>query len=168
MRITKVLLGITTATILFTGCINSNPPKPLSLPEGYILAPMPDSTENSKTIAGIDSNNNGVRDDVEIWIHTEYQDKDTRQVMMQHARSEQNILLNVNSKKDVHSAWDIMDKSQDCERELFGWKTKHYRTISSKTLNTKIRVNKNKQADRLFGGEVYGDAKYDGSPCENY
>jgi hypothetical protein len=39
---------------------------------GYKLPPCPDPIENSKTLLGIDSNNNGVRDDVEIWIYNTY------------------------------------------------------------------------------------------------
>jgi hypothetical protein len=34
----------------------------------YILPPMPDETANAATIAGIDVNSNGIRDDVEIHI----------------------------------------------------------------------------------------------------
>jgi hypothetical protein len=39
---------------------------------GYKLPPCPDPIENDKTLLGIDSNNNGVRDDVEIWIYNTY------------------------------------------------------------------------------------------------
>ena len=36
--------------------------------DGYILPPKPDSKINDSTLLGVDSNNNGVRDDVEIKI----------------------------------------------------------------------------------------------------
>jgi hypothetical protein len=39
---------------------------------GYQLPPCPDPIENDKTLLGIDSNKNGVRDDVEIWIYHTY------------------------------------------------------------------------------------------------
>ena len=42
---------------------------------GYILPPEPDPAINNSTLLGIDSNNNGVRDDVEIWILKKYKDK---------------------------------------------------------------------------------------------
>jgi len=35
---------------------------------GYTLPPEPDPVVNDSTILGIDSNDNGVRDDVEIWL----------------------------------------------------------------------------------------------------
>ena len=39
---------------------------------GYRLPPMPDEKLNNATLLGIDSNNNGVRDDVERWIYETY------------------------------------------------------------------------------------------------
>ncbi|MBL0721754.1 MAG: hypothetical protein JJV88_04160, partial [Sulfurovum sp.] len=42
---------------------------------GHTLPPEPDKALNDSTLLGIDSNNNGVRDDVERWIYHTYQDK---------------------------------------------------------------------------------------------
>ena len=42
---------------------------------GHILPPKPDPKINNSTLLGIDSNNNGVRDDVERWIYKTYKDK---------------------------------------------------------------------------------------------
>ncbi|MDR1284894.1 MAG: hypothetical protein LBJ88_01690 [Campylobacteraceae bacterium] len=39
---------------------------------GYQLPPCPDLKENDKTLLGIDTNDNGVRDDVEVWIYHHY------------------------------------------------------------------------------------------------
>jgi len=39
---------------------------------GHRLPPEPDPTINNATLLGIDSNNNGVRDDVERWIYEKY------------------------------------------------------------------------------------------------
>lgn len=39
---------------------------------GHLLPAMPDYYKNNETLLGIDSNNNGVRDDVEWWIYTHY------------------------------------------------------------------------------------------------
>ena len=38
----------------------------------YELPPEPDPKINNATLLGIDSNNNGVRDDVERWIYKTY------------------------------------------------------------------------------------------------
>jgi len=40
--------------------------------DGYTLPPEPDEALNNATLLGIDSNNNGVRDDVERWIYETY------------------------------------------------------------------------------------------------
>jgi len=42
---------------------------------GHRLPPEPDETLNNSTLLGIDSNGNGVRDDVERWIYEEYKTK---------------------------------------------------------------------------------------------
>jgi len=39
---------------------------------GHVLPPEPDPKINNSTLLGIDSNNNGVRDDVERWIYATY------------------------------------------------------------------------------------------------
>jgi hypothetical protein len=40
--------------------------------DGHMLPPEPDPTINNSTLLGIDSNHNGVRDDVERWIYETY------------------------------------------------------------------------------------------------
>ena len=40
--------------------------------DGYNLPPEPDEAINNSTLLGIDSNDNGVRDDVERWIYITY------------------------------------------------------------------------------------------------
>jgi len=42
---------------------------------GHVLPPEPDPKINNATLLGIDSNDNGVRDDVERWIFKTYKDK---------------------------------------------------------------------------------------------
>jgi len=61
---------------------------------GYTLPPEPDPKVNNSTLLGIDSNNNGVRDDVERWIYKKYKDKHPIYIaiMMQAARASKKIL----------------------------------------------------------------------------
>jgi len=40
--------------------------------DGHVLPPEPDPAVNDATLLGVDSNNNGVRDDVERWIYETY------------------------------------------------------------------------------------------------
>jgi hypothetical protein len=54
------------------------------------LPPAPDLIENDKTLAGIDVNNNGIRDDVEIDIYKAHKDSArTTAAMLQYAKAVQ-------------------------------------------------------------------------------
>lgn len=57
----------------------------------------PDLKENNNTIIGIDSNKNGIRDDVEIWINRTANNFNERQAMRQYARNEYEYFLEVNN-----------------------------------------------------------------------
>ena len=59
---------------------------------GHRLPPEPDPTINNSTLLGIDSNNNGVRDDVERWIYTYYSKPIEHAVMMQNAKAYQIVI----------------------------------------------------------------------------
>ena len=59
---------------------------------GHTLPPMPDKTLNDSTLLGIDSNNNGVRDDVEIWIYETYTEPVEIGLFMQSARAYQKVI----------------------------------------------------------------------------
>ena len=61
---------------------------------GYILPPEPDETLNNSTLLGIDSNNNGVRDDVERKIVITYKEPIKIELMMAMAEVGQEILNN--------------------------------------------------------------------------
>jgi len=59
---------------------------------GHTLPPEPDKILNDSTLLGIDSNNNGVRDDVERWIYTYYSKPIEHAVFMQSARAYQIVI----------------------------------------------------------------------------
>ena len=48
--------------------------KPVEVINGYTLPPEPDPKINNSTLLGVDSNKNGIRDDVERWIIKKYKD----------------------------------------------------------------------------------------------
>lgn len=50
---------------------------------------MPNSTENNKTMLGVDSDNNGIRDDIDIWINRTGKSYNERMALRQWARAEQ-------------------------------------------------------------------------------
>ncbi len=62
-------------TLFFSACRNDDEPSIENVPEvinGHKLPPELDETLNNSTLLGIDSNNNGVRDDVERYVIKRY------------------------------------------------------------------------------------------------
>ena len=78
---------------------------PGTIINGYTLPPEPDHEENDKTVAGIDVNGNGIRDDVERYIiikesspKAQYPQTWTA-VMLQYARGYQELLVEKRAQK---------------------------------------------------------------------
>ena len=64
--------------------------------EGSVLPPMPNEEENNATVAGIDKNNNGIRDDIELAIFKLHPDSaKVRAAELQYAMAEQMFLTDV-------------------------------------------------------------------------
>jgi len=80
--------------------------------DGYTLPPEPDPKINNATLLGIDSNHNGVRDDVERWIYHTYNHPIERGLFMQRARVYQMVILNPNNAKETVK---YSDNALSCE-----------------------------------------------------
>ena len=109
--------------VVFTsGCMEDKEPEIIN---GYILPPEPDETLNNSTLLGIDSNDNGVRDDVEIYVIKRYaQDPDfpkTKTALaMQYAWAVQKVIDN-----PVIESIKYVDNSIDCQSYWFDKKQKN-------------------------------------------
>ena len=76
----KIFIKILSSLLLLASCTladtNITTPKEKTntawIVDGHVLPPEPDKALNDSTLLGIDSNNNGVRDDVERWIYETY------------------------------------------------------------------------------------------------
>lgn len=55
--------------------------KPNPVFDGVVEPDFPDEKENNKTLEGVDSNHDGVRDDIEIWINRTAEDQYVRWAM---------------------------------------------------------------------------------------
>ncbi|MDR0664002.1 MAG: hypothetical protein LBF86_00550 [Helicobacteraceae bacterium] len=104
------------AALIISGC-NSSSLKRYNLP--------PDPGEAGKaTLEGIDSNNNGVRDDIEIAIY-EYKPKPEqlkeRQSLIQSAKAYQAAILAGASKDDtaIMQVSETIDRVVSCERKTY-------------------------------------------------
>ena len=111
---------------------------------GYRLPPEPDKTLNDSTLLGIDSNNNGVRDDVERWIYETYKDKHPIHIdiAMQAARAYRKILETPERAREIYS---IVDKASYCEL---------YYKLNAKYFNEPILVTEEINS-RYFKYEIY-------------
>ncbi len=127
---------------------------------GHILPPEPDSKINNATLLGIDSNNNGVRDDVEIWIFHTYKEPIVQAVAMQNARAFQIILVDPSKARETTK---FTEAQGDCEsyytyqdsRHLIP-RGKHLHTESRAIiLNTKERSHAYYEFNQALSGGVY-------------
>ncbi len=131
---------------------------------GYVLPPEPDPVINNATLLGVDSNNNGVRDDVERFIITKYKDhhKIVTEIGFQGARAYQKILDNPLNTEENHKA--LMD-ALDCNDYFRSYADEFGDpivvdhlvddNIENMQLNTKSRVRAYLLYDKQLSGGIY-------------
>ena len=92
-----------------------------SVINGIQVPPMPNPAINNATLLGVDSNNNGVRDDVEIYIAQKYGKNPIQyKAMMQSAKAAQ-LYLEANGDPTMSTKAMIeVDKASDCSFYAFG------------------------------------------------
>ncbi len=131
---------------------------------GHTLPPEPDPAVNNATLLGVDSNDNGVRDDVERWIYTTYDKPIEQAVLMQSARAYQVVI------QEPEKALDnlpIMQAATACE-SYWSLKAKRegepvwiekYRNYSKEMrpiqFNTSERYLAFEQYNQILSGGVY-------------
>ena len=88
--------------------------------DGEVEPHMPNKTENNKTMTGIDSNNNGIRDDVDIWINRNARTKNEIRVFRQYARAmfKSFITCEIKDEKSAEYIFTNLLNSQFCANEL--------------------------------------------------
>ena len=137
---------------------------------GYKLPPEPDETLNNSTLLGIDSNNNGVRDDVERKIINKYKAEPIKvEVQMADALIQQETLDN-----PIGNAIEIQKKNSritDCVIYLLHQNiefTNRVKFIENTTYNTKQRVKAYLQYNQALSGGVYGGPRsnYNAQACD--
>lgn len=129
---------------------------------GHTLPPEPDPDVNNATLLGIDSNNNGVRDDVERWIFKTYDEPIVQAVAMQNARAFQIILADLSKARETTKTMeDVIDcqgyyKYQDDKKLIPRDKSllKESRPI---ILNTRERSRAYYEYNQALSGGIYPD-----------
>lgn len=139
---------------------------------GYKLPPEPDPTLNNSTLLGIDSNNNGVRDDVEIYVIKRYAKdpefpKTKTALAMQYAWSAQKILENptIESKKysddaiDCESYWFNIITESMTTLEMMKYMNNHEvfndPEIKDKIYNTRERIEQKFSYNSALSGNIF-------------
>ena len=138
------------------------------LPEtvnGYLLPPEPDPAINTTTLLGVDSNDNGVRDDVERWLILKYQKhhRMVTEIALQTGRAFQFMLADPTNaeanRKKINGAQDCNFYFKDYA-QLFGEPVLIDHEIlnddfNKHQLNTAKRINAYLEYDSLLSGGVY-------------
>lgn len=111
MRAGEITIFSLMCMLIFNGCTEEeNITQPASVINGHTLPPMPEKALNDSTLLGIDSNDNGIRDDVEIYIIKRFETaeypKTKTAIALQYAWASQKILENptMESSKYEHDA----------------------------------------------------------------
>ena len=134
---------------------------------GHRLPPEPDKALNDATLEGIDSNSNGVRDDVERKIYEKYPKKLHRALLMNRAKFyQQTMIQSIDNAKEVvkFSIKAIncqiylgrLDKDIDSDDWI-----KNTKYIKDLTFNTKERIRKYLDYNIALSGGTYGSSPRD-------
>lgn len=136
---------------------------------GYKLPFEPDPIVNNASLLGVDSNDNGVRDDVERYIIKTYKDeKIAIEIGFQVARAYNTV---IEEPANAGETYKILDAAQDCNSyfynyaDLFGDAiVLDHSIVTSKRfesvmLNTEERIRAYLTYDRALSGGVYKSTK---------
>jgi len=114
------------------------------------------------TLAGIDSDNDGVRDDIQRWIVMTYPNsKKTRRALTQKAKTMQQFLLDAVDPIKSLSAAVQMGKDRSCLSYILG--ERFYRVskgLKATTLDTYLRSKTWLQADKHLSGTMFKALPY--------
>jgi hypothetical protein len=107
-----------------------------------------------KTLAGIDSDNDGVRDDVQRWVNENYSNKpSTKNALFQQSKNTQDMLLNSNNREHLRSV-----NAPEVSRSIacLAWIRRDYmdatKALDKEIVNTEARVKSRLEAESQFGG----------------
>lgn len=126
--------------------------------------PMPDPKKNDATIGGVDSDNDGIRDDIQRWINEEFSSQPkVKAAMKQIAMARQLDLLSVDDKQKSIEAGRKMLDANECIVFIYGLEGgfRLIRELKSKYLNTKERLYAEIKANSNFSGQAYASPKGD-------
>lgn len=125
-----------------------------------LVPPMPDSDLNDESLAGVDSDGDGVRDDVENWINENGENTAIRISLKIIARNLSLAIVNHKEERLVIEYTKKITQGEDCISELLGLDfmeaNKLKETIYSEIVNTRMREKAYVFMDRSLSGQAFG------------
>ena len=163
--ITILVLGIFTGTILLKDSGLSDSDSCSSNPN---LPPNPGEA-GKLTLEGVDSDGDGVRDDVQIAICRRYpEDMNKQNALKQKARAMQNMLISTKDENidEILKSREISSLSTYCLYNHFSDPTSELGFISDKIINTQERSEIYIDYNQALSGRIFGDPEGTDTPCE--
>lgn len=151
--VNKIMIGVLSLGV-FTACSHS-PSKSIRLDS--LGLPVLDRTS---TVAGIDADQNGIRDDIQAYINATYPEPEQQKAVSQYARSLQaKLLVNPKDKYQVRASSDASVKGMSCIYEKVPvdnspQAARVVEEIFSLTTNTKQRLKAYMAFDQAMDGAV--------------
>ncbi len=112
-----------------------------------------------ETFEGIDSDGDGVRDDVRKYIEENYEDEATIKALMRYAKAEQDFILAGKNRDKVaaNASTRASDRARECLRSMHTVSEIIYMTddVNAAISNTPERIRAYIVADSLLSGEVF-------------
>ena len=143
----------------------------LNVDRGFQFPPgfPPDPGEaGRKTLEGIDSDHEGLRDDVQRWIYARFpNDERKRKALRQMSISLQLDLTPNLSDQELLNFARRSFKAIDCLSDLFGYMNNEMEYVRAKVINTSDRTDRYLQNDSKYDGMALGPLyPSDGTACE--
>lgn len=145
-----------------------NPDKGFNFPPGF----PPDPGEaGKKTLEGIDSDHDGLRDDLQRWIYARFpNDAKKRAALKQMAIYFQKKITFQNTHEEMMEIKKRSHKAIECLEETFGRDANNNEMefVQAKALNTQERIEHSLKVDKAFDGMILGSPyPDDGTACED-
>ncbi len=128
------LIALVILSILLTGCstyyrlmgpaikAKKVDPNPNPIFDGEVEPPLPNLSSITPDELGVDSNKNGIRDDIDIWINRTGKDYEERMALRQYARASERFLYKCRYNQEDGDIQKIVYEWNDshmCIKEIF-------------------------------------------------
>ncbi len=165
----KNILIIIVFVVYFGACTQKNSEndilnvdKSFSFPKGI---PADPGEAGKKTLEGIDSDSDGVRDDVQRWIYARFPDDESkRKALRQMAKSLQIEASQDFKREDARKIMQSHQRDIDCLLKSFDPGGPWYvetEALEAKVFNTKKRSEQYLKNDKIFDGKTLGQTNQD-------